>query len=153
MHFNHNKFNKIINLFILTNSYMNWMQPNTSKQSFQLIFSFTVNRIHLLWFKEIVHSKMKMYSPSGHPTCRWVSSKQIWRNWALLVDYCDVFISCLNSHSDGTHSLQRTHSLDVWMKKLIYGTSWMAWGLVRFQQMFILGEVLQHLTELYMNFQ
>ncbi len=25
----------------------------------------------------------------------------------LLVDYCDVFISCLDSHSDGTHSLQR----------------------------------------------
>ncbi len=24
----------------------------------------------------------------------------------LLVDYCDVFISCLNSHSNGTHSLQ-----------------------------------------------
>ncbi len=22
------------------------------------------------------------------------------------VDYCDVFISCLDSHSDGTHSLQ-----------------------------------------------
>ncbi len=22
----------------------------------------------------------------------------------LLVDYCDVFISCLDSHSDGTHS-------------------------------------------------
>ncbi len=30
----------------------------------------------------------------------------------LLVDYLwttDVFISCLNSHSDGTHSLQRIH--------------------------------------------
>ncbi len=27
----------------------------------------------------------------------------------LLVDYCDVFISCLGSHSDGTHSLQRIH--------------------------------------------
>ncbi len=27
----------------------------------------------------------------------------------LLVDYCDVFISCLDSHSDGTHSLQRMH--------------------------------------------
>ncbi len=27
----------------------------------------------------------------------------------LLVYYCDVFISCLNSHSDGTHSLQRIH--------------------------------------------
>ncbi len=25
------------------------------------------------------------------------------------VDYCDVFISCLDSYSDGTHSLQRTH--------------------------------------------
>ncbi len=27
----------------------------------------------------------------------------------LLVDYCDVFIRCLDSHSDGTHSLQRIH--------------------------------------------
>ncbi len=27
----------------------------------------------------------------------------------LLVNYCDVFISCLDSHSDGTHSLQRIH--------------------------------------------
>uniref|UniRef100_A0A671PUA9 Uncharacterized protein n=1 Tax=Sinocyclocheilus anshuiensis TaxID=1608454 RepID=A0A671PUA9_9TELE len=27
----------------------------------------------------------------------------------LLVDYCDVFISCLDSHSDGTHSLQSIH--------------------------------------------
>ncbi len=27
----------------------------------------------------------------------------------LLVDYCDVFISCLDSHSDGTHSLQWIH--------------------------------------------
>ncbi len=28
--------------------------------------------------------------------------------WGLLMDYCDVFI-CLDSHSDGTHSLQRIH--------------------------------------------
>ncbi len=28
------------------------------------------------------------------------------------VDYCDVFISCLDSHSDGTHSLQRIHWRD-----------------------------------------
>ncbi len=27
----------------------------------------------------------------------------------LLVDYCDVFINCLDCHSDGTHSLQRIH--------------------------------------------
>ncbi len=30
--------------------------------------------------------------------------------WGLFVDYCDVFISCLDSHSDGTHSLKRIHS-------------------------------------------
>ncbi len=29
------------------------------------------------------------------------------------VDYCDVFISCLDSHSDGTHSLQRIHWWDT----------------------------------------
>ncbi len=27
----------------------------------------------------------------------------------ITVDYFDAFISCLNSHSDGTHSLQRIH--------------------------------------------
>ncbi len=27
----------------------------------------------------------------------------------LFVDYCDIFISCLDSHPDGTHSLQWTH--------------------------------------------
>ncbi len=25
------------------------------------------------------------------------------------MDYCDLFISCLDSHSDGTHSLLRIH--------------------------------------------
>ncbi len=30
-------------------------------------------------------------------------------NWWSGVDYCDVFISFLDSHSDGTHSLQRTN--------------------------------------------
>ncbi len=25
------------------------------------------------------------------------------------MDYCDVFISCLDTRSDGTHSLQRIH--------------------------------------------
>ncbi len=33
--------------------------------------------------------------------------------WLLMdwicVNYCDVFISCLDSHSDGTHSLHRIH--------------------------------------------
>ncbi len=34
-------------------------------------------------------------------------------NWldlcGLLVGYCDVFINCVDTHSDGTHSLQRIH--------------------------------------------
>ncbi len=64
------------------------------------------------------------------------------------VDYFDVFISCLDSHSDGTHSLQRIHwwdsdgmlhfSKSVLMKKNL-STSMMAWGWVRFQEMFIFG--------------
>ncbi len=29
------------------------------------------------------------------------------------VDYCNVFISCLDSHSDGTHSLQSIHCWDT----------------------------------------
>ncbi len=29
------------------------------------------------------------------------------------MDYCDVFISCLDSHSDGTHSLQSIHCWDT----------------------------------------
>ncbi len=28
-------------------------------------------------------------------------------DWSYVVDYCDVFISCLDSDSDGTHSLQK----------------------------------------------
>ncbi len=32
-----------------------------------------------------------------------------WWTEVVSMDYCDVFISCLDSHSDGTHSLQRIH--------------------------------------------
>ncbi len=37
-----------------------------------------------------------------------------WMLSGLLVDYSDVFISCLDSHSDGTHSLQGIHWLSFW---------------------------------------
>ncbi len=61
------------------------------------------------------------------------------------VDYCDVFISCLDSHSDGTHSLQSIH---CWANNAILHfsksdeetnsfTSWLAWGWRHFQQMLI----------------
>ncbi len=55
------------------------------------------------------------------------------------MDYCDVFISCFDSHSDGTHSLQRIHwwasdvmlhfSKSVLIKK--QQESWMVWGWVK----------------------
>ncbi len=38
----------------------------------------------------------------------------------MLADYCDVFISCLVSHSDGTHSLQRIKLLNL--KQTQYNT-------------------------------
>ncbi len=41
---------------------------------------------------------------------KWFKFKNVWMMWCgLFVDYCDVFISCLDSHSHGTHSLQRIH--------------------------------------------
>ncbi len=35
-------------------------------------------------------------------------------SWGLLVDYCDVFISCLDSRSDGTHSLYMDPLASKW---------------------------------------
>ncbi len=65
-----------------------------------------------------------------------------------LVDYCDVFISCLDSHSDGTHSLQRIHwwtsdamlnfFKSVPMKKQTH-LHLLAWGCIHFQQIWIFG--------------
>ncbi len=37
-------------------------------------------------------------------TCNFTICKML-ESCGLLVDYCDVFISCLDSHSDGTHAL------------------------------------------------
>ncbi len=69
------------------------------------------------------------------------------------MDNCDVFISCLDSHSDGTHSLQRIHwwANDVmlflqiwWRNKLIYILD--GWGWVHFQQIFIFGWTISSTT-------
>ncbi len=54
-----------------------------------------------------------------------------WAEVVCVMNYCGVFISCLDSHSDGTHSPQRNHlwASDVMLqfsksipmkKKLIY---------------------------------
>ncbi len=53
-----------------------------------------------------------------------------WSHVDYFIDYYDVFITCLNSHSDGTHSLQTIHLvseqlcnarfLQIWRNKLFY---------------------------------
>ncbi len=70
------------------------------------------------------------------------------------VDYCDVFISCSDSHSDGTHSLQSIHcwASDAMLhfsksdEETNSSTSWMVWGGAHFQQMLIFGTFQQMLT-------
>ncbi len=65
------------------------------------------------------------------------------------VDYCDVFISCLDSHSDGTHSLQSIHWWDTDAvthfsksdEKTNSSTSLMLWGWAHFQlNIFVFGD-------------
>ncbi len=81
--------------------------------------------------------------PSEWESQKIISSK----SGVLLVDYCDVFISCLDSHADGTHSLQRIHwwASDVMLhfsksdEETNSSTSWMAWEWIHFQQIFISG--------------
>ncbi len=54
-----------------------------------------------------------MYSPSGHEDVDEIVSslEEIWWNVALNIalNYLWIIVSCLDSHSDGTHSLQRIH--------------------------------------------
>ncbi len=72
-------------------------------------------------------------------------------DWSgLLVDYYDVFISCLDSHSDGTHSLQRIHCWDTDAEtrfskseeEVNSSTFRMAWGwVIFFSKYSLLGEL------------
>ncbi len=48
-----------------------------------------------------------LYLYETKPSLRYFNFKL--ESCGLLLDYCGGFISYLNSHSDGTHSLQRTH--------------------------------------------
>ncbi len=60
----------------------------------------------------------------------------------LLVDYCDVFIRCLDSHYDGTHSLQSIHcwNSDAMLhfsksdEETNSSTSWLTWDWRCFQR-------------------
>ncbi len=73
-------------------------------------------------------------------------------NWWTGVDYCAVFISCLDSYSDGTHSLQTIHcwtsdvmlrfSKSVLIKEPKTSKSWVTWGWLNLQQIFIFGQTI-----------
>ncbi len=66
-----------------------------------------------------------------------------WIEWCGLLVDCDVFICCLDSHSDGTHSPQKIHwwARDVMLhfsqtfshKETNSSTSLMAWAWVNIQ--------------------
>ncbi len=59
--------------------------------------------------------KLKLKTPYGFVSA-FVFSECYLMDWSG-VDYCDVFISCLDSHSDGTHSLQSIH---WWSDTMLY---------------------------------
>ncbi len=71
----------------------------------------------ILWIMDSYFSQKQQFENQKHPDDRFIfftnmklSLHQMLTDclqWCgLLVDYCDVFISCLDSHYDGTHSLQ-----------------------------------------------
>ncbi len=120
------------------------------------LMSWVVNSFMFIWNKSII---FVFLTSNGHfclQTQVLISEAGNW--WTigcwLLVDYCDVFISCLDSHSDGTHSLQRIHwwasnaklhfykseeHEEAWRNKLIYIFNGLS---VYFSKCTFLGELL-----------
>ncbi len=72
----------------------------------------------LLWITNLYFDQKQRFKVKTSWWICFLQTRSFWLHkmltdgleWCgLLVDYCDVFISCLDSHSDGTHSLQRIH--------------------------------------------
>ncbi len=59
------------------------------------------------WSKNLVKTPKCFLQTHSFSLLKTLTDRLEW--CGLLVDYCDVFISCLDSHSDGTHSLQSIH--------------------------------------------
>ncbi len=76
---------------------------------FECKWYFSIQSIHislLIQVRLLFHLKMQYYGLLTHSF--WLHSTLIdGLEWCWLL--VDVFISCLDSHSDGTHSLQRIH--------------------------------------------
>ncbi len=91
---------------------------------------------HFSW-KQLLEMKNIVHLAAFHKTLM---------DWSG-VDYCNVFISCLDSHSDGTHSPQRSHwwASDAMLhfsksdEETNSSTSCMTWVRVKFQHIVISG--------------
>ncbi len=92
--------------------------------------SFSLEEAQKQWFKCFIAGFVSYKHAAFH------SSRDELMNWSD-VDYCDVFISCLESHSDGTHSLLVIYwrASDVMLhfsfksdEKTNAFTTWMGWG-------------------------
>ncbi len=71
------------------------------------------------WHAICRHQKTVIFSYS-HADFHIVMLIDILESCGLLLDYCDVFICCLESHSDGTHSLQR---IQLWASDIMLSFS------------------------------
>ncbi len=103
----------------------------------------------ILWIEDLYFSKEQLFKIVLMNL--FLTNTQLFASWTGscgLLDYCDVFIRFLDSHSDGTHSLQRIHwwSSDVMLflqicsdEETNSSTSCIAWGWVNIQQIFISG--------------
>ncbi len=122
----------------------------------------TIYIMAILWIEDSYFSRKQQFEAKNVLMVLFLTNTQLFTsqdvNWwpglewcGLLVDYCDAFLSCLDSHSDGAHSLQRIHywasdvmlhfSKSVQLKKqthLHLGLDGLR-GWVNFQQMLIFG--------------
>ncbi len=73
--------------------------------------------LNILWSKKLHVCKKRKYIIMAFYLNNTIvhnnTSQDI--NWWSDLDYCDIFISCLNSHSDGTHSLPISAHFQFWV--------------------------------------
>ncbi len=94
----------MLNLCIF-HSWFRWDGFFTGRSNF-------MDRRLIVWPRNILMLKTYQWWICFLKTCSFSLHKTLFDGleWCgLLVHYCDVFISCLDSHSDGTHSLQMIH--------------------------------------------
>ncbi len=96
--------------FTSKNSYLNTFFWCESKKRYCGFWTHILSRSNGFKFKKVFNDGFDYYKHAV-----FLFSRHYLMNWSG-VDYCDVFISCLDSHSDGTHSLQGTHRWDTDVK-------------------------------------